>query len=251
MNEREAGGGGERRAEQRSDETAAPVRKNFCERRFRRRMPAPLFTQSLGQARRHEHDIDQGKRAGEQKGDSCPPMAEKSSEGWAHDETEAKSRADVPHRTGAMFRRSNIGDARLSRGDVAAARAVNDPSEKEHPGRLGSARNEVADGCSENAHQQDGLAPETIRQFPEHRRGEQLHERENSDEPSKLRRIHSERRFRVNRQHGNDDSESDHADEDGQKDDSEWRLVGNHARGAKSIVFQCRVQDRIAALEGP
>ena len=201
-------------------------------------MQAPLFGERLGQAEDDENRIEQRERAASKiEGHLVAPSPRRSADRRAENEAEPKGHADEAHRPRSLLARRHIGDAGLRRGDVAAARAIDDAAEKEHPRRIRRASDKVADGCPQNADQQHRLAPHAIGELADDWRREELDQGKDAHEPAKLGGAEMERGvLRVDRQHRDHDPEADHADEDREEDDAERRArfggIGGH-RSAK------------------
>ena len=94
--------------------------------------------------------------------------------------------------------------------------------EKQHPVAVGRARDDEPDRRAEDAHGQHGLPSHAIRETPQQRGAHQLEQRVDAKNQADLERRGVElRSLRIDGEDGNDDPETDHIDEDREKNQTE------------------------------
>ena len=157
----------------------------------------------------------------------------------AEHEAEPERRADDSHRLRALLLGRNVRDVGLRGADVATRGAVDDAGDEQHEQGARQAHQNEADGRSENADEEHGLAADAIGQLAPERRGQELREGERRDEQSVFHRGRMEG-LGIDGQHRDDDAEPDHIDQDGQENNAELGGTGGHGATSGSRRSPCR-----------
>ena len=156
-------------------------------------------------------------------------------------ETEAECSTNQSVCARAILGLGDVGDIGACRRDIAARQAVDDPGQEQHRDAVGHRKHHEANDCTQQAEDQDRAAAVPIRPVAEHRRGQQLADREHREQQADDERRRA-KRLGIERQQRDDDPEADQVDEDGQKDDEEWTRHGvSLSRPRPFVVSQQRV----------
>ena len=161
--DRETGDGGDLAGEDRGDHAGAPAVKNFADRRAFFRTGAGFGGERFGKSERDERRVHQRKSGGEiERRGEAVVFTEDAADRWPDHESQPERRADEAHVARAIFFRGHVRDARHRGGNIAAARAVDDASEDEHPDRIRCTEDDEADRRADDADDEHRLAPDAI-----------------------------------------------------------------------------------------
>ena len=143
--------------------------------------------------------------------------------------TKAERSANQAHRARALFGSGNVGNVGLRNRDVSASYArKNSGDEKERQSGRHSHQGEAGRRACD-AHHQDGTTTEPVGKFPVNRREDNLHAGINAGEPANCHG-RSVEMLRVEWKNGNDNTESNQVDEDGEEENKERRAAASHSR---------------------
>ncbi len=109
-------------------------------------------------------------------------LAENPTQHRPADETEPEGAAEQPERSGALFRRRDVGDVGVGRAGRRGRAARQDAPEEEPAHVRGQRHDQVVHGQSEIREDDHGPAPEPVGQRAQHGRAEELHHREDRRE---------------------------------------------------------------------
>ena len=130
----------------------------------------------LGQANDRGDRVDGGQHAGHVERHVRPTECSEASDGRSEHEADAECRAEQADEPRPLGLGCHVAHGRLGDGQAAARRAVDDATEEQHPQRPRCTGYETADCSTDQGDDDDGFAPDVIRQPSEQWGTQQLGE---------------------------------------------------------------------------